>query len=96
MTINGYLIRVTERKIEDENKLPKMVYSAFILDDDDNQSASPIKISLNTLEEALKLRQHERKTVSVTCVSNAWAFEGKRGVSYRFLCINDSQMELSK
>lgn len=96
MIINGYLIRVTERKVEDDNHLPKMVYSAFLLDDDDKHGAAPLKISLNTLEEALKLRQHERAQVSVTCYSTQWSFEGRRGNTYRFVCLNDPQQELIK
>lgn len=89
MNITGYLIRVTERKVEDANGSQKSIYNAFIVDDDDGYSGSPVKISIDRLEDALRLKQFERKTCSICCVINMWAFEGKRGCSFKFLSFSE-------
>ena len=85
MIVNGYLVKILEREVRDDNGNPRVVYSAYVIDDDDVQGGSPLKITLNNLSEAQQLKALERHDVSLVCYINLWSYEGRRGVSFKYV-----------
>ena len=84
MLITGLLLNVTERSVVDSQNKPKCIYSAQMLDDDDPQGY-PIKVVLDSFDQADKLRKQLRKEVSLCVYASTWNYDGKKGVTFKYV-----------
>ena len=86
MIITGLLLNVTERNVVDNNNKPKCIYNVQILDNDDPQGM-PIKVSLDSFDQADKMRHQLRKEITICAYATSWNYEGKKGVTFKYVPI---------